>query len=144
MSSISIKRIKQVSKKTSSGFTNPIPFGTDGLLVDMLSGLDLEEELKLGNNHSATIIQYQNNTTEIEEKYKNNEGSIEFSVLTLITEGNNGTTVNMKLFKGTINRDEQNNVIESNLLHTKITTISNEVIDTEKKTHTTQIEQGVN
>lgn len=67
MSDVSLKRIKQIRQKTSEGYT-PIPIGTRGLLVDMLSELDLEEELKLGGNHYVTV--YDTSTsTQISEWY---------------------------------------------------------------------------
>lgn len=54
MSDISLKRIKQIRQKTSEGYS-PIPIGTQGLLVDMISELDLEEEIRLGGNHYVTV-----------------------------------------------------------------------------------------
>lgn len=145
MSDYSIKRIKQIRKKEDSGFGASIPLGTDGLLVDMLSGLDLEEELKLGNDHDATIVQKKVDNvdvTEIEEKYYDEKREIKFSVFISIEEDSNGTTVNMKLFKGAIVR-QQGEITETNLLHTKTTTISNEVVDSEEGTRTTEIEEEV-
>ena len=53
--STSKQRIKQIRQKTSSGYSSGIPIGADGFLIDMLSQLDLEEELKLGGNHYADI-----------------------------------------------------------------------------------------
>lgn len=54
MSDRSLKRIKQIRQKTSEGYS-PIPIGTQGLLVDMISELDLEEEIRLGGNHYVTV-----------------------------------------------------------------------------------------
>ncbi len=51
-------RIKQLRTKTqSSTYTAPIPFGTDGSLVDMFSGLDLEEQIRLGSQFKTTMEQ---------------------------------------------------------------------------------------
>ncbi len=57
MSAKSFKRIKEIRQKTGESFSSPIPLGTNGFLVDMLSKLDLEQELKLGNNHYVNIDQ---------------------------------------------------------------------------------------
>lgn len=57
MSDKNLGRIKEIRQKTSSGYTTGIPIGSSGYLIDMLSSLDLEEELKLGNDHYATIEQ---------------------------------------------------------------------------------------
>lgn len=57
MSSNSLKRIKQIRQKTGDQNFTSIPLGVDGLLVDMMSNLDLEEELKLGGNHEVVITQ---------------------------------------------------------------------------------------
>lgn len=65
-------RIKQIRQKSSSGYLTGIPLGADGLLVDMLSGLDLEEELRLGGNHYVEIVDTEVNeqvTTTIKEWY---------------------------------------------------------------------------
>jgi len=40
---MAIERIKGIREKNSSSYNSLIPFGTDGNLVDMASGLDLEE-----------------------------------------------------------------------------------------------------
>lgn len=62
-------RIKQMRQKDNSGnYFTSIPFGADGFLIDMFSGLDLEEELKLGGNHYTEILE-DNDTTIIKEWY---------------------------------------------------------------------------
>lgn len=51
--------IKKIGKKSgnqpSSAFPILTPIGTDGTYVDMLSGLDLQEELKIGSSKTVTI-----------------------------------------------------------------------------------------
>lgn len=67
MSSKNLGRIKQIKQKQNGVFPSAgVPIGTDGLLVDMLSQLDLEEELKLGGSHYAKVTQ-QGNMTLIKE-----------------------------------------------------------------------------
>lgn len=131
MSSVDIKRIKQIRKKEINGFGAPVPLGTDGLLVDMLSGLDLEEELKLGNNHSATITQIDNNTTQIKEQYYDKNKRVKFSVSILIAENDNEkkTIITMTLYNGAIS--------SGSILHTKTT-----IID-ESNSTITQVDQEV-
>ena len=68
MSSINTGRIKQIRTKNEAGFSTGVPIGTDGILVDMLSELDLEEEIKLGGNHYVEITQT-DVATEIKEWY---------------------------------------------------------------------------
>ena len=69
MSSVNTGRIKQIKPRQNGSFPQKgIPIGTDGLLVDMVSQLDLEEEIKLGGNHYVSM--YQTNTeTVIKEWY---------------------------------------------------------------------------
>lgn len=68
MSSINTGRIKQIRTRSGADFPTGIPIGTDGILVDMLSELDLEEEIRLGGNHYVDIVQT-DTATEIKEWY---------------------------------------------------------------------------
>ena len=68
MSSINQKRIKQIRKRQNESFDTRIPIGTDGILVDMISELDLEEEIRLGGNHYVEVNQTEL-ATEIKEWY---------------------------------------------------------------------------
>lgn len=68
MSDKDLKRIKQIRKKTNSGYSESIPIGTQGLLVDMISQLDLEEQIRLGGNHYTSIFQT-SLSTDIKEWY---------------------------------------------------------------------------
>ena len=68
MSSENLARIKEIRPSNEGQFTISYPLGTDGQLVDMLSGLDLEEQLRIGSNHYITILE-DNNTTTIKEWY---------------------------------------------------------------------------
>ena len=143
MSSQSTERIKSISKKDISGFSDPIPFGTDGLLVDMLSGLDLEEENKLGNNHYVEIEDKKENNQEvtyIKEYYLDipkgnntianldNNNHMLYSVSIKITDND----INMILYKGNINESSSAN----NILHKKKILI-------DETTSITQINQEV-
>jgi len=96
-----MQRVKSVRKKTSEGtFGSAIPFGTDGILVDMLSGLDNEQELKIGGNHVSSIEEDGNNTT-ITEVFKDlTNTNILYTLITVITEINNTTTITMNLYSG--------------------------------------------
>ena len=68
MSSVNLGRIKQIRPRQSGSFPTSIPIGTDGLLVDMVSQLDLEEEIRLGGNHYVSITQTKTSTV-IKEWY---------------------------------------------------------------------------
>lgn len=64
------QRIKGMREKTSSAVYAPlVPFGTDGKLVDMLSGLDLEEDLIIGGDHYSTINEVDEEATVITEVF---------------------------------------------------------------------------
>ncbi len=48
-------RIKQIRQKDSNNNFISYPIGVEGNFVDLLSNLNLEEELKIGGNHYVTI-----------------------------------------------------------------------------------------
>ena len=117
---IKVKGFRQ--KQLDGSYSNFTPFGTDGILVDMLSGLDNEQELKLGGNHDATIIESVNasdeKVTTITELFKDNslEPVIKYSLITEITEHEDtSTTIICSLYT------EDN--INSTPLHVKTITI---------------------
>lgn len=132
-------RIKGLRRKNSqNSYDSLIPFGTDGAYTDLLSSLNLEEELKLGGNHSANISEV-NNKTVITETYdrsnKTKQSNIydnikSYQVETTIEEdgSNNTTIITQKL-----SYMDQNNV--TTLLHSKRTEIneSGEVTVIEEK-----------
>ena len=63
MSSVNTGRIKQIKPRQDGSFPQKgIPIGTDGLLVDMVSQLDLEEEIRLGGNHYVDMHQTETET----------------------------------------------------------------------------------
>ena len=56
MSSNQKERIKGLHVKTGpQSYSSLMPFGSDGQLIDMISSLDLEQELKLGGNHYVEL-----------------------------------------------------------------------------------------
>ena len=138
MSSISLGRIKQIRPKENGQFLNNIPIGTDGLLVDMLSGLDLEEQLRLGNDHYVEIQEVDEDTTNIKEWYftekKGNRtiaqmsSLITYSTQIIITDSN----ITITLYKGDLPAQKETKIP----LHTKNIAI------TEDTTLTT-IDEGV-
>lgn len=94
-----IKGLRQ--KQTDGTFNSLVPFGTDGILVDMLSGLDSEEEFKIGGNHSSTIVE-ENGLTTIEEIYTDLDSTILYKVISSIQDNNDdSTTITVQLKKGT-------------------------------------------
>lgn len=65
-----VQTIKGSHKKIgASSYDVFIPFGTDGNYVDMLSGLSLERELKLGGDHGTSILENEDGSFQISEKY---------------------------------------------------------------------------
>lgn len=84
--------IKGTRQKNSSGsYSNFIPFGTDGEYVDMLDGLSLERQLKLGGP-CVTSFQQNNNGYIITEKYGNASATTDYyEVVTTVTDTNDGS-----------------------------------------------------
>ena len=64
-----MKRIKSVRQKEGMNYSPPIPLGTNGVLVDMFSKLNLEQELKLGPKHIADVVDEGDGITTITENY---------------------------------------------------------------------------
>lgn len=65
-----VQTIKGSRKKIgATSYDVFIPFGTDGKYVDMLSGLTLEQELKLGGDHGVSIVENDDGSIDISEKY---------------------------------------------------------------------------
>ncbi len=86
-----MSKIKGLRQKTAANTYAPlVPFGTDGILVDMLSDLTLEEELKLGGNHISAIDESGDNVI-ITETFKKGNNSY-YTARTTITENQNGST----------------------------------------------------
>lgn len=90
-----MSKIKGLRQKTGANtYADLIPFGTDGKLVDMLSSLDLEQEIKLGGGHVSAINESGPNTV-ITETYTGG-----YTCTTTITENqDNSTTITMVLTK---------------------------------------------
>ena len=118
-----MERVKNLRKKiTPNSFGDPIPIGTDGILVDMLSGLDNEQELKLGGNHIADISEDGNITTIIEQYCKNDVAkTIVYTVKTVVVDNeDNSTTITVEIYNG-------NSTAVADKLNTKIINIPVEV-----------------
>ena len=119
MSSQNKERIKGLHIKDSpNSYSNLKPFGSDGQLIDMLSSLDLEEELKLGGNHYVELEEDDNNDVlVIKEWYytqpKENKTRAAmsqfctYSVVTSFTE--NTATTAIDVGQGNVLVDEQQN-----------------------------------
>ena len=94
-----VKSIKEVRQKNQNGNYNAsIPIGTDGSLVDMFSGLSLEEELKIGENHTTTVTDIDDGSTLISQTFdgfgKTSDQKKQFTLDTTIsTDGNTITQV---------------------------------------------------
>lgn len=106
-----MKRIKKIHQKGQGNNFTDYPIGVDSIYVDMLSNLDLEEELKIGNNHSVTIQDIYTEVneqsvfdhTEIKQYYydlplDNNNKQILYYVETIIDS--TGNLISSKLYQG--------------------------------------------
>lgn len=96
---MSVQTIKGSRQKLSTGsYSDFIPFGADGEYIDMLSGLNLERQLKLGGDHSAVIGQDANGNTVITQKYADAETTgAYYRVITTIAEAAAATTITSQL-----------------------------------------------
>ena len=100
-----MQRVKGYREKTGTAlYSNLIPFGTDGVFVDMNSGLNLEEDILIGGNHYTTIQESSDTTTVINETFAKKE-DVENEVAenyyvknTLIDESTEDTVITIKLF----------------------------------------------
>lgn len=128
-------RIKGIRQKTNGGvYSQLVPFGTDAILVDFLSGLDLQEELKIGGKHSTTITEESDSQTSIIEKYYNdaNPAIVTYTLQVTITQTNSTTTtIVMNLYEG----DQTTTILHSktititqNIINQKVTTSIQEVL----------------
>ena len=80
-----VNRLKGLHKKTSDGFATFEPFGTDGLFIDMMDGLNLEEQNIFAGGPSSFSVD--STTGDITEIYrKNNSVSIYYKVITSYAE----------------------------------------------------------
>lgn len=91
MSSKNQNRIKQIRQKNASGTYMNYPIGSQGTLIDMLSELDLEEELKIGGNHYVQVDNVSDELTYVREKYynkpKSENGTVLYSLQIIIKTG---------------------------------------------------------
>lgn len=96
---MSVKTIKGTRQKIATGsYADYVPFGADGEYVDMMSGLNLERELKLGGDHLTSIVQ-RNGQTVVTEKYAKASVTTNFyKVVTTIAESNGSTTITSVLY----------------------------------------------
>lgn len=81
-----MERVKGYRKKRADDSYAPlVPFGSDGILIDMLSGLHLEYELVIGGKRNSTITE---NSTNIifTNQYYNNSGAIQYTLTTTIPQ----------------------------------------------------------
>lgn len=103
MSQIIQPRIKQIRQKdNNNGYSTPIPLGADGFLIDMLSGLDLEEELKLGSNHYVEIEEKEN-VTIIKEWYLTEPKTEEKSISDMAEEEKISYSVEIRITSNVFN-----------------------------------------
>lgn len=97
---MSVQTIKGSRQKSADGnsYGRYIPFGADGEYVDMLSGLTLERQLKLGGDHITTISTNQQGQTVITQKYADSESLNSFyNVVTTIGKSGNATVITSQL-----------------------------------------------
>ena len=119
------EKIKNLRQKQNDTFLDKISFSSDGKSIDMFSGLNLEEELRLGRI-TGTNITVQNGVTiisELENNYKDNFYSSSYSTITAIKEKDNQTIILKVLYSLT------NPELEPKLKVTILTTNTNGSID---------------
>lgn len=118
---MSVQTIKGVRQKTGqNSYPVYVPFGVDGEYTDMLSGLTLEKEIKMGGDHLTTISTQQDGSTLITEKYAPNATTVNYyQLVTNISQvANVGTVIASTL-------SWIDNSQTSNIKNTKRITIQN-------------------
>lgn len=94
---MAVQYIAGSRKKVGNGSYEPmIPFGVGGQYVNMLSGLTLERELKLGQDHQVSIVQNDDGSIDITETYQKPGDTKYYKVLTNIND--EATTIVQKLY----------------------------------------------
>lgn len=114
---MSVQTIKGERQKLSANsYSDFLPFGVDGEYVDMLSGLTLERELKLGQDHTAEVIENSDGSVDIEEVYAKPSATKYYIVRTNINE--DADTIVQKLYwvengQETLKKSKQISIIEN-------------------------------
>lgn len=115
-------RVKMIRKKASSGtgFID-IPLGTNGIMVDMLTDLNLEEELKIGGSKYSTVEETPTSTTIKEwylkyprEDYSDPLSDVLYSCSTTITTGEDSYLVDILDDQGQEIPDNNTDIITDN------------------------------
>ena len=77
-----MERVKGFRKKgTNDTYDALVPFGSDGILIDMLSGLHLEHELVLGGKRNTTITESTvNENIVVTNQYYNQSGTVQYTL----------------------------------------------------------------
>ena len=97
------KRVKGYRKKAETGYEAFIPFGSDGEFIDILSGLNLEEEMRLGGRRNVSFSE-NDGAIIITETYYNTSGTQIYRVVTTLSSGaitSGSGTVTVDLYVGT-------------------------------------------
>ena len=85
MSDFRQERIKKLYQKGSAIDPQFYPIGTDGQFVDMLSTLDLEEQLKIGGNCLVTMQDDENAFIVTEKYYNTSDKQNRTAIWTVVT-----------------------------------------------------------
>lgn len=96
-------KTKGYRKKTENSYSAFIPFGSDGEFIDMFSGLDLEEEMRLGGHRDVSFSENDGAIT-VTETYYNAGGTQIYRVVTTLSSGaitSGSGTVTVDLYVGT-------------------------------------------
>ena len=105
------QRIKSVRQKIgNSEFDLPISLGADGKNIDMESGLDLEEEFKMGGLSNVDITEDQFGATIIIEKYYDKAGNLTGTVESKIEdseEQNEGDPISLTTIETTMTKGDK-------------------------------------
>lgn len=83
-------------KLGTGSYSDLIPFGTYGKYIDMLSGLDLEQELKLGGATDVHINNNDDGSTTITENYAAEDSTGHYQLVTVVDE--EGTFIIQSLY----------------------------------------------
>ena len=126
---------KKISASGNSAYSNFYPFGTDGELVDILSGLNLEDELRLGGMRDCIIEENDNGDITYIQQYKNNENNVIFSVKVIIDNDiiindTNTSSIIIEYYRGPVVNNNNPDLIKTKEL--TLTKLENDAIITHR------------
>lgn len=117
-----IKTVKGTKQKLGAGsYGSYIPFGIDGQYADMFSGLDLEQELKIGGPEQIQIVQNEDGSFDIIQNIQTIDASENGYYKLTVNINEEATLITQKLYwvdaqgQNTLKRTKTISIIEEDI-----------------------------